>query len=59
MRTIIGLHGSDEHRILKEGGKKTMEAMEILAGLAPMMAALGVFFAGLGVLMWGSKTNRD
>ncbi len=36
-----------------------MEAMEILAGLAPMMAALGVFFAGLGVLMWGSKTNRD
>ena len=36
-----------------------MEAMEILAGLAPIMAALGVFFAGLGVLIWGGKTNKD
>lgn len=36
-----------------------MEALEILAALAPMMAALGVFFAGIGVLIWGSKTNKD
>jgi hypothetical protein len=36
-----------------------MEALEIIQSLAPMMAALGVFFAGVGVLIWGSKSNKD
>ncbi len=36
-----------------------MEALEILAALAPMMAALGVFFAGIGILIWGSKRSGD
>jgi hypothetical protein len=36
-----------------------MEALGILASLAPVMAGLGVFFAGLGVLIWGSKTGKD
>jgi hypothetical protein len=36
-----------------------MEAMDILAGLAPIVKAPGFLFAGLGVLIWGSKTNKD
>lgn len=36
-----------------------METMDILAGLAPIVKALGFLFAGVGVLIWGSKANKD
>lgn len=36
-----------------------METIDILAGLAPIVKAPGFPFAGLGVLIWGSKTNKD
>ncbi len=36
-----------------------MEALEILAALAPIMRALGFFFAGIGVLIWASRRRAD
>lgn len=36
-----------------------MEALEILAALAPIMKALGFFFAGIGVLIWANRRGRD